>query len=103
MALEGGKIVFGLAAQADHGEDGDGEAQHRRLAIRVIATDHASLFQRPDPAQTGRRRQPDPFRQIDVGHPAIFLQQGEDLSIDPVKHRIPRLRAAIHSRTWPHL
>ncbi len=45
----------------------------------------ASL-QRPHTTQAGRRRDPRPFGQVDVGHASILLQSSEDATIYRIKH-----------------
>jgi hypothetical protein len=52
---------------------------------RTVALDDAGLFKRPDPAETWRRRDADPARQLDVGHASIGLKLVEDLPIDRIK------------------
>ena len=47
----------------------------------AVADDQAGFFQRPYPAQAGRRRQADAVGQILVADPAVLLQNSEDLPV----------------------
>jgi hypothetical protein len=51
----------------------------------MIAADGAAIFKGANPAQAWRRSQSDAFGQIDIGHPAVALQQFQNLSIDRIK------------------
>jgi hypothetical protein len=83
--LEGREIGFGLAGEADHGEDLHLEAECPGVERCVIAVDQSHLLERADPAQTGRGGDSDASGKLDVGHAALGLQLGEDLVVDGVK------------------
>ena len=51
----------------------------------MIAADIAGLFQRPDPAQAGRRRNADALGQLDIGHAPIGLEIGQNTAVDIVE------------------
>jgi hypothetical protein len=51
------------------------------IEIGAIAGDQAGLFQRPYPAQAGRRRQADAVGQVLVADAPISLQDGKDLPV----------------------
>ncbi|PAV74996.1 hypothetical protein WR25_10395 [Diploscapter pachys] len=95
MGFEGREIVLRLAAQRDHREDGNREAEAGGIEIGVIAADHTRFLQRTHAAQAGRRCEADAFGELDVGHAPILLQMSEDLTIDPIeRHCESVLRSA---------
>ena len=84
--------VFGLALQADHGENRDRKAQLRRIEFSVIAANDPVLFQCANAAQARRRGQADAMRQLDIGDSAFVLQFRKQATIDFVEigHASPR-------------
>jgi len=96
MRLERGEIVLSLASQLHHGEHRDRKAEAGGIKVGVISTDHTGLFERTHAAQAGRGGQPDAFGQLDIGHPAVLLQVGENLTIDPIEGHCVTL-----SENWP--
>jgi hypothetical protein len=50
----------------------------------MVAPDHAGILQRADPAQAGRRGQPDALGQLDIGRPPLVLEFGEQPPVDLV-------------------
>ena len=80
-----------------HGEYGDLVAEPLFVEQRAVAFDESRLLERAHPAKAGRRGNPDPARQLDVGNTAVPLQLVEDLPIDGVEtsgHEGLRIRAA---------
>ena len=94
LRLEGREVALGLARQADHGEDLDLEAELAGVDPGVVALDQPLLLQRPHPPETGRRRDADPPGQLDVGHPPVGLELGEDLAVDRVELGLGHGRSA---------
>ena len=57
------------------------QAHGPRVDLRGEAADDAILLQLLDPAQTWRRRHTDPRRQLDIGDPAVMLQDVENAPV----------------------
>ena len=91
--LERLEVGLRLADQPDMGEDGDAESHRLGVDLGVIALYEAGLLQRPHPAQAGRRGNSGALGQIDVCHPAIGLQIGQDAKIDSVQFGAPHNRS----------
>src|SRR5690606_12245097 len=87
VLLERAQIAFGLALQADHGEDHDREAEAGRVEIGVVAADHARFLQRTHAAQARRSGEPDPARQIDVGDAPFRLEFSQQPAVYAVERR----------------
>src|SRR3954447_14499669 len=68
-----------------HGEGGEFVAQQLFVKQRPITFDIAGLLQRPHAPQTGRRRNTDPSRQLNIGDAAIILQLLQDVSVDGIE------------------
>ena len=67
------------------GKHRDVETEPARVEQPAIPLDVAFLFQSPDPAQAGRRRNPDPFGQFDIGDSTVSLDFAQDFEVDFVK------------------
>src|SRR5262245_53111722 len=67
------------------GEDGDLVAEQLLVEQRAIAPDVAGLLERAHPPQAGRRRKPEPARELDIGDAAVVLQLFEDPSVDGIE------------------
>ena len=83
--LERLEVGIGLARQVHHGEDGHLVAEELLVEQRTIAFDVASLLECAHPAQTGRSRDADPARKLDVGDAPIFLQLFENLLVNGIE------------------
>lgn len=94
--FEGAQRFLGLALEADHREDGDGEAKLRSVELGVIAADDAAFLERAHPPQARRRGQAHALRQFDIGDASFVLQLGEQLTIDLIEicHAIGPCQAA---------
>jgi hypothetical protein len=68
-----------------HGEHGHLVAEKLLVEQCTIAFDVAGLFERAHSPQTGRRRDADPARKLDIGHAAILLQLLENLPVDGIE------------------
>ena len=79
------QIGVGLAGQVHRREHRDVEAEPARIQQAAIALDVALFLQRADPAQAGRRRNPDALGQFDIGDSAVGLDFGENSEVDFVK------------------
>ena len=97
MLLERAQVVLGLAAQADHREDGDGIAERLGFEIGVVAADHAGLLERADPAQARRGGQPGALGEIDVGDPPLGLEMCQDDPVDRIEREAGAMHGAINA------
>ena len=61
------------------------EAKPARVQQAAIALDIPLLLQRPHPAKAGRRGNPDPFGQFNIGDSAVGLDLAENLEVDFVQ------------------
>jgi hypothetical protein len=77
--------VAALVIQRDLDEHQQRRAQLGRIHARVIAGDHAVALHPLDPLDTGGDRQPDLLREIFHGHPAVLLQEPQDLVVELVE------------------
>ena len=89
QVLERLEVGLRLADEANMGKDRDAETHRLGVDLRVIALYEPRLFQRAHAPQARGRRNPRPFRQIDVGHATIGLQVGKDAKIDSVEFGAP--------------
>ena len=87
-----------LAVQSDDGEEHDFPAEFLWLGVGVIATDHPGLLQPPHPPQAGWRGDAGAARQLDIGHPPIRLQLGQDAAVDRVEDRRLVRHRGLHAR-----
>lgn len=85
VLLELAQGILGLALERDQGKDHDRIAKLGRIKIGVITADDARFLQRAHPAQAGRRGQPDPLGQLDVGDAPFVLQFGQKPAIDRIQ------------------
>ena len=90
--LERAQVGIGLARQVHRSEHRDVEAEPARIQQTAITLDIASLLERPDPAQAGRRRNTDAFGQLHIGNSAVGLDFGEDFEVDFVEFLDTRVR-----------
>ena len=79
--LERDQIGLGLAVQPDIGKHGHAKTERFGVEIGMIAADTAGFFERPHPAQAGRRRDAGIPRQLDIRHAAVILQVAQDFQI----------------------
>src|SRR5207248_1355819 len=84
-SLERLGIGIGLARQMHHGEDSHLVAEELLVEQRTIAFDVASLLECAHAAQTGRSRDADAARKLDVGDAPIFLQLLENLLVNGIQ------------------
>jgi hypothetical protein len=55
----------------------------------MISADHPGLFESAYPAQARRRRDADPPRQLDIGHPPVAQQVPQYAAVDTVEPDSP--------------
>ena len=79
------ETLGGVAIHADLQDHGEVQPQCFLVQQGGAASDDAGLFQRLDPARTGRRRQADPLGQLLIGQAAVGLQGVENLPVVPVQ------------------
>ena len=70
------------------------EADRFGRDVGAVAANDAALLERADAAKRLRRRQPDARRQVDVGNPALVLDDVENLVVDCVEAGVMRSFAA---------
>ena len=76
---------LGVQGQSDGHIGDEADPQFRWLEHGAIAADDAIGLQPLQPAQAGRHRQADQFRQLHHGDAAIGLQRAEDFAVDIVE------------------
>jgi hypothetical protein len=74
-------------------EDGDAESHRLGIDLGVVALYEAGLLERPHAAQAGRRGDSGALGEIDIRHPPIGLQIGQDAKIDSVQFGAPHNRS----------
>ena len=84
--------------QPDHRKHRDLEAERPAVEIGVITLNEPRLFERPDAAQAGRRRDADTGRQFDIGDAPVGLKLAEDVKIGLVE--LGPLHGAPPSSGW---
>ncbi len=87
--LESGEDRIRLTVEPDECEERDLKSELLGRDFGMIALDEPCLFQRPDPAQAGRRRNPGALGKLDVGHAAVGLQVLQDFQVDSVEFGAP--------------
>src|SRR5665213_2457936 len=85
LFLEMLEIGVGLAGQAHKDKTRDFVTEQLAFEIGVVALDVAGLLQRSHTAQTGRRGDFRPPRQLHIGDAAIGLQFGQNPQIDAIE------------------
>src|SRR5215469_14689346 len=70
-----------MALDLQPDEDGQAKSGLNPADVRAVPGDDPAGLQRLDPAQARGRRQRDSVREVNVGHPAVLLQRGDDGTI----------------------
>ncbi len=98
--VKGGMRFVVMACHLYLDEDGKSEAELSSVQTGVIAVNDPSLFQRSNPAETGRRRQTDLVGKLDIGQSSVTLKGGQNSPVDRVEsdfwhvgHRIEQEKA----------
>ena len=77
------------------------QSRGRGIEQHDVAGDQPALLQQADAAQTGRRREVNPFGEIGVGQPAVAHQGAQDRPVAVVdflySHKIARFAHFAHS------
>ena len=79
------QIGLGLAGQPDKGKDLNGVAEGFGIDIGVVAADDALFLENADTAQAGRRGDAGTLGEVDIRHPAVFLQITQDLAVNRIQ------------------
>ncbi len=80
--VEGGLV---LADQRDLDEHVGAESHPGGVEECRVAVDHPRLLEASDPSQAGRGREVDGVGEVDVGPPAVLLEDLQDRTINPVQ------------------
>ena len=88
LGLEGIERGAALLVQGDQHEGGAGQAGQGLVEQHHVARDQPGFLQQLDPAQAGRGRQVDALRQLQVGQPAVRLQQAEDRAVAVIEGQL---------------
>lgn len=84
-ALESLRMFVGMAVNLHAEEDRKSETDATASQARSVAVDVTIALETLDPSQARRWRQPDLFRQFDVGQSRIGLEFGHDTAVDRIK------------------
>jgi hypothetical protein len=83
--LEGGELLLALRGELHHREADDLEAERLRVEERPVGLDDAGLLERPHPPEAGRRGEPDPTGEFDIGDAAVGLELFQDGPVYGIK------------------
>ena len=83
--VEPRQIKRAVRLQPDLGEQDEAGVEPERIEAGMIALDDPRLLEPADPRQAGAGRERDPLGEGLVGQPAVGLEIGQNLPVDPVE------------------